>query len=192
MSFAARHTVNFAALILTLSAVFVLTACSSSTVSDVDPTADFSGFQTYAFLSDVAEDKSAYQSLERTHLKNAVGQAMNSRGYRRDDNDPDLLINFAVETEEKLQTRTVPNSAYGIGYDPFFDVYTTGWGMSHSTTIDQYTEGRLEVDVIDVDARKAIWQGTTKGRLTQKAMENYQATLNEAVNEIFSQFPVTP
>lgn len=185
-----RHAVKTAVFVTASSAL--IAACSSPTVSDVDPTADFSKFQTYAFLSDVAEDKSPYESLERAHLKNAVGREMNSRGYRHDDDDPDLLVNFAVETEEKLQTRTVPTGGYGIGYDPFFDVYTTGWGMSHTTRIDQYTEGRLEIDVIDVDARKVIWQGTTKGRLSQKAMENYQTTLNEAVTEIFAQFPVTP
>ena len=175
-----------------MTAVGLLTACSSPTVSDADPTADFSSYQTYAFLSDVATDKAAYETLERAHLKAAVGRELNARGYRQDNTQPDLLVNFAIETQEKVQSRTVPTGGYGIGYDPFYDVYTTGWGMSHTTRIDQYTEGTLEIDLIDVDDRKMIWQGRTKGRLTQKDMQNYKATLDEAVTDIFEQFPTPP
>ena len=178
-----------AALLAGASGLFA--ACSSPTVSDVDPGADFSAYQTYAFLSDVAEDKAPYETLERRHLKSAVGREMNARGYRQDNSTPDLLINFVVETQEKLQSRAVPSGGYGIGYDPFYDVYTTDWGMSHTTRIDQYTEGTLEIDLIDVSDRKMIWQGRTKGRLTEKDMRDYQATLNEAVTEIFEEFPVT-
>ena len=35
-----------------------------------------------------------------------------------------------------------------------------------------------------------VWQGSTKGRLTQKMLENAEATLDEAVVEIFTVFPV--
>ena len=176
-------------LLLTLASI-VFVACSTPTVSDADPTADFSSYETYAFLSDVADDKAPYETLERSHLKTAVGREMNARGYRQDSSNPDLLVNFMVETQEKLQSRTVPTGGYGIGYDPFYDVYTPGWGMSHTTRIDQFTEGTLEIDLIDVADRKMIWQGRTKGRLTESDMRNYKSTLDEAVSEIFEQFPV--
>ena len=74
---------------------------------------------------------------------------------------------------------------YGIGYDPFYVVYYDSWGMNHTTQIDQYTEGKLNIDAIDVKLKKLVWQGSTKGRLTNKAKQNYQVTLDEAVNEIF-------
>lgn len=183
---------SFLALAFIITAATALLAgCSSPTVSDADPEADFSSYASYAFLSDVATDKAPYETLERTHLKAAVGREMNARGYLQDNSNPDLLVNFAIETQEKLQSRTVPTGGYGIGYDPFFDVYTSGWGMSHTTRIDQYTEGTLEIDLIDVGDRKMIWQGRTKGRLTQKDMQNYQSTLDEAVTEIFKQFPAS-
>lgn len=178
-------------LVFLTAATGLLAACSTPTVSDADPTADFSSYRTYAFLSDVAADKAPYETLERAHLKSAVGREMNRLGYRQDNSDPDLLINFAVETQEKVQSRTVPTGGYDIGYDPYYDVYTTGWGMSHTTRIDQYTEGTLEIDLIDVDDRKMVWQGRTKGRLTQKDMQNYQSTLSEAVTEIFKKFPTS-
>ena len=94
---------------------------------------------------------------------------MEARGFTKSD-DPDL----------------------GIGYDPYYDVYYDGWGTSHETRIDQYTEGKLDIDLNDVKQRKLVWQGTTKGRLTKKDYANAQKTLDEAVVEIFTQFPITP
>lgn len=93
--------------------------------------------------------------------------------------------NATVRFEEKIRTRTIPTGGYGIGYDPFYDVYYDNWGMNHTTQIDQYTEGKLNIDAIDVQSKKLVWQGSTKGRLTTKLMKNYEATLDTAVREIF-------
>lgn len=188
-SFLSRSTGLFAALIATGG--FLLAGCSSPVVSNADPSVDFSAYQTYAFLSDVADDKSQYESIERAYLKNAVGREMNQRGFQKNNADPDVVINFAVQTQEKLQSRSVPTSGYGFGYDPFDDVYGPAWGTTYTTRVDQYTEGKLVIDLIDVDDRRVVWQGSTKGRLTDKALQNYQATLDAAVTEIFDQFPST-
>ncbi len=69
-------------------------------------------------------------------------------------------------------------------------MYYDGWQTTHSTRIDQYTEGKLNIDAIDVSSRKLVWQGSTQGRLTKKDFENAQAVLNEAVIEIFQKFPI--
>ena len=79
-----------------------------------------------------------------------------------------------------------------MGYDPYYDVYYDGWAASHTTRIDQYTEGKLNIDVIDPRERKLIWQGSISGRLTKKDYENAQAVLDESVVEIFKKFPVAP
>ena len=173
-------------------ATLLLAACASEpqTVSSQDSSIDFSRYRTYAFLADLAEDQAYYQSLDTTHLKESVSREMNARGFEQVSDDPDLVINFAVETQEKMRTRQVPTGGYGVGYDPFYDVYYDGWGASHTTQIDQFTEGKLNIDAIDVESRKLVWQGSTKGRITRKDEQNWQQTLDGAVIEIFTQFPV--
>ena len=54
-----------------LLATALLSGCASDpTTSNVDPTADLSSYNTYAFLADLATDKGAdYGSLETTYLK---------------------------------------------------------------------------------------------------------------------------
>lgn len=168
--------------------LLVLTGCSSNpTTVNHDTSVDFSKYKTYAFMADLATDKDAYQSLESTFLKEAVAREMSKSGLQQVAKDPDLLVNFSIETQEKVRSRSVPTGGYGIGYDPYYDVYGSGWGMGHTTQIDQFTEGKLVIDAIDVDMKKIVWQGSTKGRLTTKAMENYQETLGAAVEEIFTQ-----
>ena len=128
--------------------------------SNTDPTVDFSKYSTFAFLADLTTDKQGYQSLEATYLKESVGRELEKIGLRQVSSNPDLAINFSVETEEKLSSRSVPSGGYGIGYDPIYDVYYDSWGMNHTTLIDQYTEGKLNIDAIDVESRKLVWQGS--------------------------------
>jgi hypothetical protein len=62
--------------------------------------------------------------------------------------------------------------------------------MSHEPRIEQYTDGQLNINLVDPQTRQVILQSSTRGRLTKKDYENAQATLDAAVAEIFQQFPV--
>jgi hypothetical protein len=170
-----------------LALMALLVGCASSnTVSMSDPGADFSQYKTYNFVQSKAE----YETIATTYLKTSTAREMEARGFTKSDT-PDLVINFSFDEEDKIRTRQVPTASRGIGYDPYYDVYYDSWGSSHETRIDQYTEGKLDIDLIDVAQRKLMWQGTTKGRLTKKDYANAQKTLDEAVVEIFTQFPIT-
>lgn len=176
---------------VSMLALFLLAGCSSTsnTVSSADPSVDFGQLKTFDFVKVADTDGKEYTSLETQYLRNAVTRELTARGLSRAD-QPDVMVNFSIETQEKLRSRSVPTGGYGMGYDPYYDAYYDGWGASHQTMIDQYTEGLLNIDLIDPQARQVIWQGSTKGRLTQKDFENAEATLNEAVAEIFVQFPI--
>lgn len=175
----------------TAAVLFAVAGCSSTpnTVSSADPTVDLGQYQTYNFAAVVDTDGQPYQSLETGYIKAAASRELEARGFSRSD-DPDLLVNFAIETQEKVRSRSVPTAGGGLAYDPFYDdVYYDTWGTTHTTRIDQYTEGTLQIDLIDKREAKVVWQGATRGRLTKKDYENPQATLDGAVAEIFTQFP---
>jgi hypothetical protein len=185
---------SFRVLFSTVLLAFLMVGCASDpTTSNVDPTADLSRYNTYAFLMDLAAEKGAdYTSLETTFLKKAIARELEALGMKENRANPDILMNFSIDTQEKVQSRSVPTGNVGMGYDPFYDgYYYGGWGATHTTRIDQYTEGRLVIDAIDPVEKKLVWQGTTKGRLTTKAMQNMEATLSGAVNEIFNKFKAT-
>jgi hypothetical protein len=170
-----------------LALMALLVGCSgSNTVSMSDPEADFSQYKTYNFVQSNAE----YKTIASTYLQTSTAREMEARGFTKSD-EPDVVINFSFDEEEKIRTRQVPSARGGMGYDPYYDVYYDSWGTNHQTQIDQYTEGKLDIDLIDVAQRKLVWQGTTKGRLTKKDYANAQKTLDTAVVEIFQEFPIT-
>ncbi|WP_129777988.1 DUF4136 domain-containing protein [Peristeroidobacter soli] len=169
--------------------VALLAACASKPTirSNVDPTADFSRFQTYGYFDEVTGRKSPYDSFATTYIKNAIDHEMQLRGFEKSKN-PQLLVNTHVQTKDKVQVTETP---YGGGYYGYrYGMY--GWGAGVSTTVDNYTEGTLNVDVVDVASKKLLWEGIAVGRIHDKARDNPQPAVNEVVSQIFEKFPKQP
>ena len=75
--------------------------------------------------------------------------------------------------------------------DPVYDPWGGyGGSVGYETRIDQYTEGTLNIDIIDVATNKLIWEGAVAGRLTDKAIRNLEQTIDDAVRAIMADFPV--
>jgi hypothetical protein len=101
-----------------------------------------------------------------------------------------VVVNFFLNTKEKVTSRTVPSMGGYYGYrDPFYDPWP---GYAYETRIDQYTEGTLNVDIADVARQKLVWEGAVVGRITEQFVRNLESGLDEAVSDIFSQYPVEP
>ena len=106
-----------------------------------------------------------------------------------DPENPDVVVNFFLNTKEKVQSRSVPTMSGYYGYrDPFYDPWP---GYAYETRITQYTEGTLNIDVADVEQRKLVWEGSVVGRITEEFVRNHgTAGLDEAVAAIFENYPV--
>ena len=172
--------------LIVAGASLMLGACASSptTYSAADSSTDFNQYRSYAFMDELHTDKHGYQSLETTYLKEAVASEMSRRGFVESPS-PDIVINFSVESEEKVRSQSVPVS--GIYADPYWGY---GYGVGYETRINQYTVGYLSIVAVDAQSERTVWQGTTESRLTRKKMENARETLDGAVGEVFKHFPV--
>ncbi|MGI9235461.1 MAG: DUF4136 domain-containing protein [Woeseiaceae bacterium] len=175
-------------------AIIGLVSCASTpnTVSNVAPDADFSKYSTYGFFSPLATDEQGYESIVSSFLKVATAQELDRRGLKYAES-PDLKVNFYINTEEKIRTRSVPTmqSYYGtyygyrrrFGYDPFYSY------QAYETRVDQYTEGTLNIDVVDVKAQKLVWEGMASGRVRDSAIINMEQSIDSAVAAIMQSFP---
>jgi hypothetical protein len=156
----------------------------------VDESFDFASVRNFDFVPVPSTDGQAYESLETNYLRSAMTRELEARGMQLGSN-PDVLVNFSISTQEKVRSRSVPSMGGYVGaYDYYDDVYYDGWARTHETRIDQYTEGQLNIDVIDPVGRRLVWQGSTSGRLTNEMLANARTTLNEAVTEIMGAFPI--
>lgn len=170
-------------------AVALLAACASKPTirSNLDPAADFSKFQTYGYFDEVTGRAPAYDSFATRYIKNAIDHELQLRGFKKS-NEPQLLVNTHVQTKDKVQVTETPYAGGYYGYR--YGMY--GWGAGVSTSVDNYTEGTLNVDVVDVTSKKLLWEGIAVGRIHEKSRDDPQAAINEVVRQIFEKFPTQP
>lgn len=172
-------------------AVVGLIGCASTpnTISNVAPDADFSQYSTFGFFSPLATDRQTHESMVSSFLKVAMAQELDRRGLAYSDS-PDLMVNFYINTQEKIRTRSVPTSpryySYrnSYGYNPY-----VGYPR-YETRIEQYTVGTLHIDVVDVKAQELVWEGAASGRVTNRAIRNLEKTIDDAVAAIMQGFPL--
>ncbi len=152
-----------------------------------DPAIDLAAFRTYDFEPQLGTDRPGYTSLLSQYLKTATSRELEARGYRRGD-DPDLLVNFYVRTKEKVQTTTTPSGPSYGGYYGYRRGYYDVWG-GYETRTTQYTEGTLNIDIVDARRRQLVWEGVAVGRVREETLKDPQPRVDAVVAQIFEQFP---
>jgi len=175
--------------ITALLAASFLAGCASgpSIYVNADPSASFAGYRTYNFMTPLGTDRPGYSSVLSEYLRTAAARELDARGYQKSDN-PDLLINFNVQTKEKIQSTSMPTGpAYG-GYYGYRAGYYGTWG-GYETQVTQYTEGTLTVDVVDAARKQLAWDGTAVGRVREEARKNLQPAIDKVMTQIFEKFP---
>ena len=173
-------------ILIVLATFTIASGCASSpnTFSNKDPKVDFSQYRTYAFFSNPGTNHDEYESLVTNFLKVAVAQNMDRRGLEYS-KDSDLLVNFYINTKEKIRSRSVPTTSAYYGWrDPFYDAWG-GYG-GYETTVDQYTEGTLHIDLVDTATNQLVWEGGVTGRVTDAVIRNLEASIDAAVDAIFN------
>ena len=152
--------------------------------ADYDHAADFSKYRSFNFVAPLSTDKLGYASLTTQQLKAAVTQQLQQRGYQLDAK-PDLLVNFSGRLQEKQSIESSPSPYYGYRYYGAWPGYSMG---SDVYTVN-YTEGTLNVDLVDAQNMRMVWEGVTVGEVTKKHLKDREATINKAVGNIFAKYP---
>jgi hypothetical protein len=177
-----------------LGAALAAAGCASGprVRAERDKTVDFSQYRTFAFAEPLGTD----QAIVSQYLKAATRRELEARGLRLVEAGPQLLVNFNGKLSEKFRTTTVPSSAitFGFGHGGYYGyrtgIYTTWPLYAPETRVDAYTEGTLNVDIIDAAKKQMIWEGVAVGRVTDETMENLQPKINEVVTAIFVNYPI--
>jgi len=189
--------------VLTLIKIFamcvsttVFLACSSAPKihSLYEAGVDFDQFKTFGFLDEVAPSAQQYSGFVGKYLKKAISQEMQSRGLQLSDK-PDLLVGFNVHKEQKIEVDEYARTTgpyYGYyGYRAMYG-YSFSTGIHTETRVSDYTEGTLNIDVVDNLSKQLIWEGVAVGRLKKKLPENLEQKVADIVAQVFAEYPVRP
>jgi hypothetical protein len=184
------HTLFLASSLLGL---LVVTSCASGPTirSNMDSTVDFHRFRTFGFFDPLATDREGYQSLISQQLVRSAERELLARGLTRTDTNPDLLINFSANLDQRLRVTQSPATPTGSMNRHRRGFYNT-WPGYQQTEIRQYTQGTLGIDVVDAARRQLVWEGFAMGRVTQRTTDNLGPVLNDAVVAVFRDFPLPP
>ncbi len=188
-----RHFHQRLLLACSLLGLLALTGCASGPTirSNVDASVDFKSFRTFGFIEPLATDRAGYQSLVSQQLVASAERELVARGLQRTDTNPDLLVNFSANLDQRLRVTQTPvmNSRSFNSHRRGF--YST-WPMYQQTEIRQYTKGTLGIDIVDAARRQLVWEGFALGRVTQRTTDNLGPVLDAAVVDIFRRFPLPP
>ncbi len=173
-----------------LSALGMLIAgCTASEPmvrADYDPNVDFTRYHTFGFFEKLATDD-RYETLTTQYFKAAVIREMTMRGYRFTEKDPDLLINFNVKLQDKQQFRS---TSYPAGYYGYRWGNYGAWGAyNYDSSTYEYTEGTMNIDMVDRIRKQMVWEGLGIGRVTQNERDKAEQSIDNAVALIFEKFP---
>jgi hypothetical protein len=178
------------ALVFALTCAAVLAGCASgpSIFVNEDPAATFGAYRTYGFAEPLGTDRPEYSSLLSQYLKTAAARELESRGYRFSE-EPELLVNFYLETKEKIRSTSTPSGGPWIGGYYGYRRGHYGVWTGYETTVSQYTEGTLNVDVVDRERKQLVWEATVVGRIRDADREDVQGTVDSVLAQVFSRFP---
>lgn len=168
-------------------AMSVIGGCANSSqyFFNQDGAASLASYRTFGFFDEREPGKTAYQSVAHRHLKSAIVREMLARGYRRSE-QPELLVNIHLQRRDEATSEQAGKDAsdyysYRIGH--------YAWRAGVSTVSRNYTEGTLNVDVVDPASRELLWEGVAVGSVSQRMYESLEATIDTVVAKLFERFP---
>jgi Domain of unknown function (DUF4136) len=162
-------------------ALALLCACQTTPQirTNTSPAANLSAYRTYGFETQPGADLAVSSYFEA-----AISREMDARGYLRVDSNPNLLVSFKANVQERAVVDSTPGPLSG-GY------YGGRAGMSTpaEVTTSRSQLGTANVDLIDTSQGKVVWTGSAEGLLSSAAVKNPQSAVDTAVTQMFAQFP---
>jgi hypothetical protein len=154
---------------------------------DYDHQADFAQYRSFGFMSPLGTDKAGYSTLLTERLKTATRGQMEMRGYVYNATNPDLLVNFGAKLQQKTQVTPAPPMGPYYGYRTGF---YGGWpGYGWGDDVYQYTEGTLNIDLVDARRKQLVWEGVAVGEVQNPDTAGSTASTDKAVAQIFAKYP---
>ena len=159
------------AMVLGLLAV---STAAQSVQSDFDRSFRFSELKSFRFAVQKrgATDPLAGDTLNDGRIRNGLESQLTANGFRMESEKADFVIAYYVTTKNKLNVQD-------FGYGP------PRWFGSRDIRVNQYSEGTLMVDFIDVKSNQVIWRGRAVGTLEMKGVDK---KISKSVEKLVKQF----
>ena len=186
-----RHSLALSA------AVVLLAACAAGfqATHDHDPSVNFSGYKTYAWISEHPMQVGAVSRVPNPLLErrvmSSIESALAAKGYSRVAQPiaADFVVAFTVGSRDEIRVDSYPAMAGGASWGHPGHYRWGGAYYGTETRVRQYTKGTLAVDIFDVAQRRPVWHGIAEKKISDADREDAVNTINAAVGAILAGFP---
>lgn len=150
---------------------------------DFDEATDFSNYQTYDLMpkddevmtADAAAKFASKRQVLEEELRNAMKKHMETIGFTRVTDNPDLLIAYFVGVRNEVFM-----SNYGMTYADY-----TG-----NVIIQSVQDGTLRIDFVDPKTERLVWRGSAYGAVNRDPTEDMiRKNIDRAVKKTLDQYP---
>jgi len=178
-------------------ATLVLGGCASGPTvrAEYDKSIDFTPYKTFGFFDPLGTDRSGYGTIVSQYLKVATRSELEARGMRYDATAPQLRVNFNGILRDKLQSTTMPGPTMNMGYYGYRGSFYSPWPAypyNTTTVTSTYTEGTLNIDVVDDARKQLVWEGVVVGTVNDTSVDSIKPVIDGAVKAAFARYPVAP
>lgn len=156
-----------------LLGLLVVSAAAQTVQSDFDRTFKFTNLKTFSFAVQkrAATDPLANDTLNDGRIRAGLETQLRVNGFRATET-PDFVIAYYVTSKNRLN---VQDYSYG---PPRL------WG-SRDIRVNQYAEGTLMVDFIDVKTNQVVWRGRATGAIELKDVDK---KITKSTEKLVKQF----
>jgi len=164
---------------------------------DKNTPVDTRNYKTFAWLTPgkIMAPTEDFNPVMKVRVDAEIEQAFMAKGYQliADAEKADFSISYTVGNRDKIKVSHYPAS-YKIGFGwgrGYYGGYYGGLYGSPMTTeprVSQYTEGKLAIDVYDVQSHQPVWHGWATKRITSSDRETPSASIKGTVQQVVAQF----
>ncbi len=159
-----------------------LTSCAPSLMVnfDHDRATNFRKYSSYKVEPAKTDDKDPVlnSQLNQDRIKDALVAQMQARGYTYTDENPELIIRYFTDVQNRQETQS--NNSMG---------YWGWWGRPNNTYTRNYREARLVINMVDAASNRLVWQGWAEGEESTNRKQDREAAIRLVVSRIMEQYP---
>ena len=166
-------------------ALATLVACSTTVHVVVDERADFSRYHTWDWQPRNSSPIRAPYSDERAvreRLSGLIELALHARGFVRDQDRPDFLVDYALALERELVEVEINR---GIREISTFTTEGTFQVQSSKIELRTYETGHLVLSLFPSTGGSRIWRSV----LTRRVRDSFEPDLEIAVEKLIERLP---
>ncbi len=170
-------------MLVMLGGWFVACSPSFQVQNDYDRSVNLKQFKTFRVDAErnTTDDPLLGSDLNRRRITDAVVKAMEQKGYRLDENNPELVVRYLTDVKDRQQVRS----------NNTMSPYYWWYGSQNNVSTYNYEEGRFIVNIYQNGVNdKMIWQGWASGKLkSPDKRDDRAAMMQDIIGDILRSFP---